>query len=43
MFNCEYVKEMLERIMSNKRIKGDSFYEKILNAIEKDNIEKIRL
>lgn len=34
IFNCEYVKEMLSKIMNNADIPGNTFYEKILHAID---------
>lgn len=40
VFDCAYVHEMLEVIMSNESLQGNLFFEKILNAIETDSLGK---
>lgn len=38
IFSVEIVKEMLDKIMSNKNLKGNSFYEKIMDATGAENL-----
>ena len=40
IFNCSCVREMLNEIMSNTDISGDTFYEKIMRAVSKKDILK---
>lgn len=40
VFDCAYVHEMLNIIMSNESISGNVFFEKILNAIKTDSLGK---
>lgn len=38
IFNCTIMKELIEKINSNQKIKGNSFWEKVLNAININDI-----
>ncbi len=40
IFECEYVKELIKKIEGNKNLIGNTFYEKILRAINKDDLLK---
>lgn len=40
LFNCGYMKEMIEKIEERDDIKGKSFWEKILNAIRLEHIQE---
>ena len=39
LFNCNYMKEILDKIESNKALPGVSFWQKILNAIDTNDLQ----
>lgn len=38
IFNCEIMKQLIDKIESNEELTGDTYYEKIIRAIEPANI-----